>query len=131
MPSDQIPNYFVVGAQNKAFEDEQPFTIDPKAKTTSAKTGSAARKSSKAERPIDFVLRELKAMGLTQGTAKTDLKKFFAQCEEADDQLGLDFTRTDAFRATLASRFPGRAPKKGDLLRGRHPTPQAIADLVT
>lgn len=31
MPSSQIPNYFVVGAANKAFENEQPFTIEMKA----------------------------------------------------------------------------------------------------
>lgn len=37
MPSSQIPNYFLVGAPNKDFENEQPFTIEAKTRTTKAK----------------------------------------------------------------------------------------------
>lgn len=40
MPEDQIPNYFIVGAANKAFENEQPFTIEAKA----AKPKAVAKK---------------------------------------------------------------------------------------
>ncbi|HEY5753516.1 MAG TPA: caspase family protein, partial [Chthoniobacterales bacterium] len=63
MPTDQIPNYFVTGAQNRDFENEQPFTIGPDnlAKAVATETKTAAVDSAT---PLGFVLRELEIMGL-------------------------------------------------------------------
>ena len=48
MSSDQIPNYFVTGAPNNEFENEQPFTIKaPAVRTRSAAKKNRARTSTK------------------------------------------------------------------------------------
>jgi hypothetical protein len=131
MPRNQTPNYFVIGAQNKAFEDEQPFTIDPKAKKPAAAKKASPRAVGRKETPIDVVLRELGTMGLSHPNAGARIRKFFADCEKADRALGLDFTRTDVFRERLLKPFPNAALRKDDLLKGRYATAQEIAALVT
>lgn len=129
MPTHQIPNYFVVGAENKAFENEDPFTIDVTAiKRGGTKAKAPAKRSAAA--PIDFVLRELEIMGLNKPTAATIVKKFFAECERIDGDLGLDFTRTDAFVERFLEAFDGVALGKSDLIKGRYNTAQDIADLA-
>ena len=48
MSEDQIPNYFVTGAPNKKFENEQPFTITaPAVRSRSGSKENRARSSSK------------------------------------------------------------------------------------
>ncbi len=130
MPKAQIPNYFVIGAKNKAFEDEQPFTIDPKAlKPKAGAKAKAPSRASSAEARLGFVLGQLETMGLKEPTPTTDLKKFFADRERQDRDYGLDFTRTDVFRERLLKEFAGVALAKSDLLKGRYANAQAIADL--
>ncbi len=43
MSEDQIPNYFVIGAANKEFENEQPFTIAVKGGGTKAKSKTRSK----------------------------------------------------------------------------------------
>jgi len=130
MPRNQTPNYFVIGAQNKAFEDEQPFTIDAKAKKPAAAKKASSSSAGRKATSVDAVLRELETMGLSQPKPATNIKKFFADCEKADRKLGLDFTRTDVFRERLLKAFPGMTLRKSDLLKGRYTTPQEIAALA-
>ena len=131
MPPNQTPNFFVIGAQNKAFEDEQPFTVDAKAKKTAAAKKTSPSAAGRKGKPLEVVLRELETMGLSQPKPSANIKKFFADCEKADRGLGLDFTRTDVFRERLLEEFPGAALRKSDLLNGRYATVQELAAFVT
>ncbi|HEY5895712.1 MAG TPA: hypothetical protein VIT91_21035, partial [Chthoniobacterales bacterium] len=76
------------------------------------------------------VLRELEIMGLNTPDPSTNIKKFFAECEKMDRDLGLDFTRTDAFLERCLKTFDGVTLGKSDLIKGRYATVQEIADLV-
>ncbi|HEY5893463.1 MAG TPA: caspase family protein [Chthoniobacterales bacterium] len=129
MPSDQIPNYFVIGAQNKAFESEQPFTISVDAHKPGANVKAEAEPVAGANTPIEFVLRELDIMGLNEPKPSTNTQSFFAEFEKQDRELGLDFTRADAFVDHFCKAFEGVELRKNDLIKGRYATVQSIVDL--
>jgi metacaspase-1 len=129
MARDQTPNYFVIGSENKEFEDEIPFTIDSKAAKAAAAT-KAKGAAAKRQAPIDFVLKQLVGMGLTDAKATTSIRKFFAQVEKADQQLGLEVSRTALFAEKLRKAYPRAKLTVSDLLKGKYLTPQAIADLA-
>lgn len=130
MSKDQIPNYFVIGAASKAFENEHPFTIDPKAVKPKAGGKKSAARLTRPETPIGSVLRELESMGLNAPKPSTNVKKFFAETEKFDRDLGLDFTRTDAFLEHFLKAFDGAALGKSDLIKGRYATAGDIAGLA-
>ena len=130
MAEDQTPNYFVIGAPNKAFENEIPFTIGALVKRGGKKIPPGRTPEATPATSIAFVLRELEIMGINQPKPTTVIKKFFAECEKIDRELGLDFTRTDLFRERFLKAFDGVALGKSDLLKGGYATAQEIADLA-
>ncbi len=138
MPHDQIPNYFVIGTPNKTFENEGPFTIakrrtqSPRNSATARRrdTSAKTRRSGGKEGVTDYLRAKLKEMGLAPVTPKEKLAKFFQACEKADEKLGLDFTRSDAFCREWNKRFPGATLTKNDLLKGRFATVEALVGRV-
>ncbi len=133
MPWFQIPNYFINGAQNVAFENEKPFTVGPSQPMLKAKTQKPKKKAKKkqaAETPIQFVLRELEIMGMLNSTPGTDVSAWFSECEKIDGDLGLPLTRTDLFLRRFLKAHDGVLLGKSELLQGKYKTPQVIANLA-
>ena len=134
MPAEQKPNYKRVGAPNGAFESapalrpaSAPALPRPSKAKSTAKRGIARALPAAAaqETPLAFVLRELEINGLSNPQPATNIKKFFAEMEKIDSQLGSP-SRTAVFRELYNAAFDLRI-SFADLIKGRYPTPSDLA----
>lgn len=129
---DQIPNYFVIGATNLAFENEPPFTVALKRGGTPAKKiKPATRKApAKAQTPLEIVVGVLTHYGYPNPQASSPLTQWFKRLAKEDDATAVPPPgRPGLIAATLNERLGvGMTPSK--MLAGHYPTPQDIADLA-
>lgn len=131
MPEDQTPVFFPTGVKNIAFEREQPFTVNPKTPTTKKAAKKAAKRTRAPKgKAVDIVIDLLKSMRFDNPRANSDISKWFKECERIDKELALPHTRTDVFLAEYFAAFHGVALGKSELLKGKYPTPQHLANLA-
>lgn len=132
MPPEQQPQYNRVGAPNGPFETSQalrpgavPTPVSPRSRDARRGVMRAVPAAADGETPLDFVLRELEINGLRDPQPDTNIKKFFAEMEKIDQQLGSP-SRTAVFRELYNAAFDLRIGF-ADLINGRYPTPAALA----
>lgn len=135
----QTPNFFRIGAADLAFENEQPFTVNPgdqkvkPAAKPAAKTAPKRSTRKPAARPpsvMDKVLEILTHYGYAKPQPDSLLTKWFERVAREDEAAAVPGPGRLAFMAAAFNEKFGVGMTKSKMLGGHFPTPQAIADLA-
>ncbi len=136
MPEDQTPVFFPTGEKNRAFEREQPFTVDSRARPAKKAAKKAPARRSPRARPIDMVMKALNETGYTDprdgGSSRPDsnIRTWFRRIDKDDKALGLPKPQRTAQFVIKVQGGLGIPVSAGELIGGDYRTPQNIADLA-
>lgn len=133
MPPSQIPNYFVYGAPNPAFESEKPFSIgaEPSRKRSGGRSRSLAKKKGSSASPVEIVIEILNHYGFPKGAQPdSKLTPWFKRVAKEDEEMSVPGAgRLGLIAASINERLGvGMTPSK--MVGGHYETPQDIADLA-